>query len=157
MGAAVPRNLHYMARATLFKPGMTEWFLLNMNAFPVHLGVPDRKAIRQARQLLRNGNMLLIFPEGTRTVDGSLGKAQAGIGLIAHGAKVPVVPVFLSGTQKVLPRKAKMIRLAEITVSFGKPLDMEHYRRSKPGREIYENIGKEAMTRIGELRDRLMG
>ena len=53
MGAAVPRNLHYMARATLFKPGMIEWFLLNMNAFPVHLGVPDRKAIRQARQLLR--------------------------------------------------------------------------------------------------------
>ena len=50
-----------------------------------------------------------------------------------------------------------MIRLAEITVSFGEPMDMEHYRKSKPGREIYENIGKEVMTRIGELRDRAMG
>ena len=52
MGAAVTRNLHYMARSTLFIPGPVERFLLSMNAFPVHLGVPDRKALRQARQLL---------------------------------------------------------------------------------------------------------
>ncbi len=153
LGAAVRRNLHYMARATLFKPGLIKRFLLSVNAFPVHLGVPDRKAIRQALQLLGSGNQLLIFPEGTRTVDGSLGKARPGIGLIAYRVNVPVVPIFLSGTQEVLPRGAKIPKLAKITVSFGKPLDMEQYRKSEASRETYVNIGSEVMTRIAELKE----
>ncbi len=152
IGAAVYRNLHYMARATLFKPKLIERFLLSVNAFPVHLGVPDRKAIRQALQLLGGGNQLLIFPEGTRTVDGSLGKAQAGIGLIAYKTNVPVVPVFLNGTQEVFPKGAKMPKLAKVTISFGKPLDMEQYRKSEASRETYVNIGSEVMTRIAELK-----
>ncbi len=155
LGAAVDRNLNYMARSTLFRPGLIEWFLLNMNAFPVHLGVLDRKAIRRALQLLEKGNLLLIFPEGTRTVDGTLGKAQAGVGLIAYGTEVPVVPVFLGGTQDVLPRGAKILKPAKVTVSFGRPLNMGYYRECEASREnrreIYTKIGEEIMARIAVL------
>lgn len=157
MGAAVDRGLYYMARSTLFKPGLIEWLLLNMNAFPVHLGVPDRRAIRRALQLLADGNLLLIFPEGTRSVDGTLGKARAGVGLIAYKTTAPVVPVFLSGTQKVLPKGGKMLKPAKITVSFGKLLDMEYYRKCKGSRETYVKLGEEVMARIAELGDGLMG
>ena len=159
LGAAVDRNLNYMARSTLFKPGLVECFLSNLNAFPVHLGVPDRKAIRRARQILENGNQLLIFPEGTRSVDGTLGKAQAGIGLIAYKTTASIVPVFLNGTQNVLPRGAKMVKPAKITVSFSKPLDMERFRKdraSKASREVYVEIGEEVMARIAELKDKFM-
>jgi 1-acyl-sn-glycerol-3-phosphate acyltransferase len=157
MGAAVDRDLHYMARSTLFKPGLIKWFLLNMNAFPVHLGVPDRRAIRRALQLLEDGNLLLIFPEGTRSIDGTLGRAQAGVGLIAHKTTAPVVPVFLSGTQNALPRGAKMLKPAKIMVSFGKLLDTEHYRKCKASREAHVRFGEEVMARIAELRDRSIG
>lgn len=155
MGAAVDRNLHYMARSTLFKPGLVERFLLSMNAFPVHLGVPDRGAIRRALQLLDDGNALHIFPEGTRSVDGTLGAAQAGVTLIAHRTTAPVVPVFLDGTGKVLPRGAKMMKPAKVKLSFGRPLDLEHYRKVKSSREIRAKIGEVVMSSIAELRDEL--
>jgi 1-acyl-sn-glycerol-3-phosphate acyltransferase len=155
MGAAVDRNLHYMARSTLFKPGVIERFLLSMNAFPVHLGVPDRGAIRQALQLLDDGNVLHIFPEGTRSIDGTLGTAQAGVGLIAHRTTASVLPVFLDGTEKVLPRGAKMMKLAKVKLSFGRPLDLEHYRKAASSRETRAKIGEVVMSSIAELRDGL--
>ena len=154
VGAAVDRNLHYMARATLFRPKPIDWFLRSLNAFPVHLGVPDRKALRQARQLLDSGKLLLIFGEGTRTVDGTLGKAQAGVGLIAYRTTASVVPVFLGGALEVLPKGAKIPKPAKISVSFGRPLDMSLYRKHKGSREIYTSIGEEVMKRIAELKDR---
>ncbi len=155
MGAAVDRNLHYMARSTLFKPGLIKRFLLSMNAFPVNLGVPDRGAIRRALQLLDDGNVLHIFPEGTRSVDGTLGTAQAGAGFIAYRARAPVVPVFLDGTEKVLPRGAKMMKPAKVKLSFGRPLDLDYYRKVKSSRETRTEIGEVIMSSIAELRDGL--
>jgi len=153
IGAAVKRSIHYMARSTLFKPGFIKWFLMNMNAFPVHLGSPDRSAIKRALQLLSDSKVLLIFPEGTRSVDGSLGKAQDGVGFIAYRANVNVIPVFLNGTQKALPRKAKMLKTAKISVHFGKPIDMDFYRKMEPSRQTYSKIGEEIMLRIAELKN----
>lgn len=156
-GAAAPRNLHYMARSTLFKPGFIEWFLRNMNAFPVNQGAPDRRAIRTALKVPEDGDLMVMFPEGTRSVDGkTLGKAAAGAGFIAYRTQAPVIPMFLSGTQDVLSRKAKRPKIAKIVVSFGKPLDMEPYRKSKASREVYDKIGEEVMARIAELRDGLV-
>ena len=155
IGAGASRNLHYMARSTLFRPGLVEWILSNLNAFPVHQGEPDRKSIRRALQILADGELLNIFPEGTRSLDGiTLGEALPGVGFIAHKTAAPVVPVFLSGTQDVLARKAKMLKPAKVTISFGRPLDMEHYRKSKGSRETYTEIGEEVMARIAELQNR---
>ena len=154
IGAAVNRNLHYMARSTLFKPSLIEGFLLSMNAFPVHLGVPDRGAIRKALQILEDGKPLIIFPEGTRSVDGELGKAQVGASLIAYRTAVPVVPIFLSGPEDVLPRGAKTLKPAKVMLSFGKTIDIEHYRKCKGARDVYVKIGEEVMARIAGLRDK---
>lgn len=151
IGAAVKRNLHYMARSTLFKPGFIRWFLLNMNAFPVNLGSPDRLAIKKALKILDEGKVLLIFPEGTRTIDGNLQKAQDGVGFIAYRTKARVIPVYLDGTRKVLPRGAKIPKTGKITVSFGKPIDMDYFRKKEPSRETYSQIGEEIMFRIKEL------
>ena len=114
--------------------------------------------LTQALKFLEDGELLNIFPEGTRSIDGeTLGQALAGVGFIAYKTEAPVLPVFLSGTQHVLPRKAKMPKLAKITVSFGKPLDMEKYRNDKASRETYERIGEEIMDRIAELQREARG
>lgn len=152
IGGAVKRNLHYMARSTLFRPGIIDKFLRSLNAFPVHLGSSDRAAIKNAMKLLDDGKLLLIFPEGTRSQDGSLGKAQDGIGFIAYRTNACVIPVFLDGTQNALPRKAKMIKSTKITVSFGEPLDMDKYRNSEASRETYAMIGEAVMSGIAKLK-----
>jgi 1-acyl-sn-glycerol-3-phosphate acyltransferase len=152
IGGAVNRSINYMARATLFKPGIIDKFLRSLNAFPVHLGSTDRGAIRNALKILEEGNLLLIFPEGTRSFDGTLGKAQDGIGFMAYRTKADVIPVYLSGTHKAWPRGAKKIKTAKITVTFGKPLDMSIYRNSEATRETYSKIGAEVMARIAELK-----
>lgn len=151
IGAAVNRNLNYMARATLFKPEIVGKFLLSMSAFPVNVGASDTKAIRKTLELLKNGGVLNIFPEGTRSVDGKLGKALPGVGLIAHKTPVPVMPVYLSGTRSVLPKNAKMPKLAKVKIYFGKPLDMKSYREVKATREIYDEISEKIMEGIAEL------
>ena len=155
IGRAVNRSIHYMARATLFKSGIIDKFLRSLNAFPVHLGSADRGAIRNALKILDEGNLLLIFPEGTRSFDGTLGKAQDGVGFMAYRTKADVIPVYLSGTQKAWARGSKMIKTAKITVTFGKPLDMSIYRDSEASRETNSESGAEVMARIAELkRDR---
>ncbi|MBD3182703.1 1-acyl-sn-glycerol-3-phosphate acyltransferase [Candidatus Poribacteria bacterium] len=154
MGAAVSRNLNYMARSTLFRPDIVKRFLSSLNAFPVHLGVPDRRAIRNALRLLKSGEMLLIFPEGTRSHDGTLGEAQPGIGLIAYRTDAVVIPAFIRGAEKVLPRGAKMIKSAKASVAFAKPLDMENFRRQKASKDVYLAIGKEVMTKISYLKNK---
>lgn len=155
IGAAVKRNLHYMARSSLFKPGIIRWFLLNMNAFPVNLGAPDRSAIKHALKLLQEGKALLIFPEGTRSFDGTLGKAQDGVGFIAYRTNAPIIPVFLDGTFRALPRGAKMIKTAKISIIFGKPINMDKYRKLDPCRDTYVKIGQEIMSNIAELKEGL--
>jgi len=152
IGAAVKRNLFYMARSSLFKPGFIDHFLRSLNAFPIHLGSPDRGAIKNALKLVDEGNLLLIFPEGTRSHDGSLNKAQDGVGFMAYRAKVPVIPVYLEGTNNALPRGSSMVRLAKITVSFGKPINMDVYRNNEASREIYSKIGEDIMSGITELK-----
>ena len=152
IGGAVNRSIHYMARATLFKQGVIDKCLRSLNAFPVHLGSTDRGAIRNALKILDDGNLLLVFPEGTRSFDGTLGKAQDGIGFMAYRTKADVIPVYLGGTQKAWARGSKMIKTAKITVTFGKPLDMSIYRSSEATRETYSKIGAEVMARIAELK-----
>lgn len=152
IGGAIDRVINYMARSTLFKPGIIDKFLRSLKAFPVHLGSTDRAAIKYALKILDEGNLLLVFPEGTRSVDGTLGKAQDGVGFMAYRTNADVIPVYLSGTQKAWPRGSKMIRTAKITVTFGKPIEMTTYRNSEASRETYAKIGAEVMARIAELK-----
>ena len=122
LGVTCPRPLYFMARSSLFTyPGLG-WLIRNLHAFPVRRDEADLSSIRTALECIRQGKVLVIFPEGGRSRTGQLGKAHPGIGLVAAHAKVPVVPVYLSGTDKALPREAKFIRPHKISVHFGKPL-----------------------------------
>ncbi len=155
VGSAASREIHFMARSTAFDiPGLGKLISI-YNAYPVNRGAPDLGALRKTISLLKTGNAVLMFPEGTRSVDGTLGKAHDGACFIAHRAGVPTIPVFHSGAERVLPRNSKRLRRAKLKVIFGEPLELTT-EEFETRREMYQHMGYQMMEAIADLRDQLL-
>jgi 1-acyl-sn-glycerol-3-phosphate acyltransferase len=158
IGAAAPRPLHYMAKAELFRIPLFGRLIGRLNAHPVEREGADATALRHALLLLRRGEALLVFPEGTRgTEGGPLGPGRAGAGMLAALAEVPVVPVYVEGTGRVLPRGATRLRRGPITVRYGRPLIFERGERGDRGgrgrgKQRYQEVSDQIMAAIGRLR-----
>jgi len=118
IGIAPPRQVHYMARDTLFKGGFLSHWMEHWNAFPVKRGAADLGAIRTAVERLDKGYLLNIFPEGTRSEDGAIGKIAPGFSLILNRAKtdVAILPTLIDGAFAAWPRKSKFPHLFTHTV-----------------------------------------
>jgi len=118
----LPREMHFMARRTLFRNPVFRAIIVRYNAFAIERDTADVKGVKIAIARLEAGNILLVFPEGTRTGDGSIGRMKPGIGMLAERAAVPIVPVLIDGAYEVLPKGALFPRLGRISIVFGKPL-----------------------------------
>jgi len=152
MGLAVGCELNYMARKDLFKNRFFSALIRELNAFPVERGKADRTALKKALSLVREGKAVLMFPEGTRGMGDKLGEPQQGAGFIAYWADCPVIPAYIKGTEIVLPRNAKKIRLAKIVVAFAKPINMNKIKNIFNTREAYPLIAQEIIDRIALLK-----
>lgn len=141
----------YLARKTLFTP-FTRWLYSKWNAIPVDQDKPDMASLKTIIRKLKQGHRVLVFPEGSRTVDGNLGEAAPGIGLIAVKSGVPIQPVRISGARDALPRGSARIRFARITVSIGPPIYLtpEEINAAK-GKDDYERIARRIMASIEVL------
>jgi 1-acyl-sn-glycerol-3-phosphate acyltransferase len=138
LGFAIPRGISFMAKVELFQNRFGQFFLSKLNAFPVNRAGIDTKALRIAIDSLTGGEAVVIFPEGTRSHDGRLLPAKAGISLIASASRAPVLPAFIWGTDhvwKALTRTGK-----PFSVSFGKLIS------SRKLMEIKKKDGKNAMA-----------
>jgi 1-acyl-sn-glycerol-3-phosphate acyltransferase len=123
IGVGLRRQIHGMARQSLFYKNLPfRWLIESLNAFPLKEGGRDSGAIREAIRRLTSGKIVLVFPEGTRTWDGSIGELHSGIGLIAQRSGSPVVPAVIHGAYEAWPRTRKLFRLRPIKVAFGPPL-----------------------------------
>ncbi len=140
VGVAFPGQIRWMAKAELWRFPPLAWLVTRLGAFPVHRGKADREAIRRARELLKEGWILGMFPEGTRQRQGRLGEAQAGVGLLALTPGVPVIPVRVRGHERIL-RGGRPGR-PRITVTVGKPVDLEieGLSRGRAAREAARRI-----------------
>ncbi len=153
VGSAANREINFMARSDVFGvPGLGK-LITTFNAFPVNRWSADLGAIRKTVSLLKGGNAVLMFPEGTRSYDGNLGKASDGACFIAHKANVPTIPVFHRGAEKLLPRGRKRLRRAKLTVKFGEPIDFSGLTESNVKREMYQQMGIRMINAIEKLRD----
>ncbi len=151
VGSAANREIHFMARSNVFNVPLLGPLISVFNAYPVNRGRPDLGALRRTITLLKKGNAALIFPEGTRSFDGKLGKAHDGACFIAHRANVPTIPVYHKGAEKMMPRGSKRIRRAKLSVTFGKPIDFSHIVESEIKREMYQEMGVQMMGAISSL------
>ena len=147
VGVSCPRKLNYMARHDLFTIPIFGAFLRQLRSFPVKRGTSDIASIKQGLKYLKQAGGLLVFPEGGRSLDSSLMKPEPGISLIAAKSNVPVIPVFVKGTEKALSRNARYIRLVKIYVYFGKPL----YFKNQANRVNYQNFANKIMQEIKGL------
>jgi 1-acyl-sn-glycerol-3-phosphate acyltransferase len=117
-----PRQCNFLARSTLFRFGPFGWLIRNVGAVPLERGESDATALRRAVEMLRGGTMLTLFPEGTRTGDGALGKIHSGVAVIALRAGVPVVPTFIHGAFEAWPRTRTFPRPRRVSVFYGQPI-----------------------------------
>jgi 1-acyl-sn-glycerol-3-phosphate acyltransferase len=118
----LPREMHFMARRTLFRNPVFRAIIVSYNAFPIDRDSADVKGVKTAIARLEAGNILLVFPEGTRTGDGSVGRMKPGIGMLAERAAVPIVPVLIHGAYEALGKGRLIPRPGMISLVFGKPL-----------------------------------
>jgi 1-acyl-sn-glycerol-3-phosphate acyltransferase len=124
LGAWIPRPVWFMAKAELFK----NWFMGPLarayHAFPVVRHSPDRRAIRRTFDLLHGGKAVVLFPEGHRSDDARLHRAEPGAGFLARHSGAPIVPAAVTGTHRVLGRSQMIPRRAPVEMAFGKPFSL---------------------------------
>jgi 1-acyl-sn-glycerol-3-phosphate acyltransferase len=119
---ALPRECHYMARDTLFRHPVLRRIIEFLNAFPVKRDTADIGAIKETLRRLKAGRLVLAFPEGTRTPDGSVGPMHAGVVLLARKARAPIVPMVILGAFESWPRTAKLPHPHPVVVAYGDPV-----------------------------------
>lgn len=122
LGVSSPRQIHFMAKAELWKIPALGRVITAMGAFPVSRGAADRQAVRHALHILDRGAVLGLFPEGRRHRDGCLGDISSGVTLFSLRDRVTTIPVFMQGTERISMRGIP--RLPRVSVTFGPPLDL---------------------------------
>lgn len=141
VGILAPRPVHFMAKEELFNAPILKTLIPRLNAFPVKRGMSDREAMRKAIQLLKDGNVVGLFPEGTRSKDGQLKKGLAGAGFFALRGNAVVVPTAIVGPYKPFKR---------LKVVYGEPMDMTTFREQKASAEV---VTEAIMAEIQKLID----
>jgi 1-acyl-sn-glycerol-3-phosphate acyltransferase len=144
------RWLRFMAKSELYWWPMR--YLMNGGgAFPVRRGLADREAIRTAVELVRSGEVVVMFPEGTRKVKGLVKRHEArphtGAARIALEAGAPLVPAAITGTDR-------LVRLGPLRVAYGPPVELDDLRESEP-REAAQAATDRLMAEIRRLRETL--
>ncbi len=142
IGGHFPRTLFAMAKRELYFTPAVAWFLAGCNCIPVDRGGADRRAVTRALEVLRRRGRLLIFVEGTRSRDGTMQRAEAGVGFLARRSGATVLPVALSTDNA----GRGLLRRREIVLRYGEPFDLElSGRRDDPA------IADEIAARIAAL------
>ena len=153
-----PRPVSFLGKAEYFtgrspKARVVAAFLRGLNYVPVERGnaMAGMAALEAARKVLERDGAFGIYPEGTRSLDGRLHRGHTGVGALALTTGAKVVPVALSGTEKMLPRGKHFPRLAKVTVRFGEPLDFRRYEGLESSPAIRRAVTDEIMYAILEL------
>jgi 1-acyl-sn-glycerol-3-phosphate acyltransferase len=152
IGGAARRQIYFLAKAELFRIPLFGRLIRALHARPVRREGSDPGALRTAAQLLEEGKALLVFPEGTRSLDGRLGEGKPGVGMLAVTSGAPVVPAYVSGTLEALPKGAVWPRRSQVSVSFGPALHFK-VRQGAGRKERYREAAEDMMRGIAQLRE----
>ena len=150
-GICSKRAVYYLARKNLLEWPFFGPLFPKMNVIPVEREGNDLNALRIVIRKIKEGNGVVLFPEGTRSRDGKLGKARGGIGMVIAKTGAPVLPMRIFGSFEAFPRDAKLPRRLPITVAIGKAITFDPSELAGAGREEYQKFGDRVMAAISEL------
>ena len=150
------RKVTYLAKADYFKSWKTKWFFQGVGQISCERegGNKSQQSLEIALDVLKEGKLLGIYPEGTRSPDGTLYRGRTGVARLALTAGVPVIPCGLIGTEEVMPKERKIPRLTgryKVRVRFGKPIDFSRYAGRERDRFALRSVTDEIMFEIMEL------
>ncbi len=145
------RAIYFLARRTLLDVPLLGWVLPKLNVIPVNQEGVDRSAIKAVIRVLQAGNGVLVFPEGSRTLDGTLQPAEPGMGLVIAKTLAPVVPLRIFGAREALPRSGGRLRFVPITVVIGEPIFFSAADIQPGGKDLYARLSDRVMKAIAAL------
>ena len=148
IGVKLKRPISYMAKSELFENFFFGRLITSLNAFPIRQGAGDTGAIKETINRLKEGHLLNIFPEGSRTFDGNLLKVEAGVALVVRRAGVPVVPCVIEGSYESMPRGRLIPHNHPIRVMYGEPIDMTGWKPE----QITSTIDRRWREMLAELK-----
>jgi len=150
LALALPRPLYYLGKADYWDSARTRWLVAGAGVVPVHREGGDRgeASLRAGIGHLRRGQLLGIYPEGTRSPDGRLYRGKTGPVRMALEAGAPVVPVGIVGTDVAMPQDRRVIRRAAVRLRFGRPLDLSRYRDRRSDPLVLRSATDELMYEI---------
>jgi 1-acyl-sn-glycerol-3-phosphate acyltransferase len=158
LGAVLSRRLTFLAKSAYFTaPGVKGWLMARFFRGLGQLAI-DRDSGRMAKaaldagvQVLHQGGLLVVYPEGTRSPDGRLYRGRTGVARMALAAGVPVVPVAMMGTERVQPPGTLWPRKAPLSIRIGEPLDFSGYAGAERQRGVLRGITDDIMTELRQL------
>ncbi len=145
-------EINFLARKTLMNHPVMNYALPHLNVIPIDQERPDPASILKVLRLVRSGQPIVIFPEGSRCEDGKMHDAMPGIGLIlGRLSGVPVQPIRIEGAYDCLPPHRSKLEFHPITVSVGDPISFTKDELKAKGREAQLAIGRKIMSAIAAL------
>ena len=152
VGCHVPRQMRFFARKSLWKSRVLGWWMNQVETIPVERDSGDIGAIKRVLQALAENRAVVLFPEGTRSLDGHLQKPKPGVGLMACKTGVPVVPCRVFGSFEAFGKGSALPRFGTpISIVFGPPIPASDYDDPAAGKARYEQAAQRIMDRIAAL------
>ncbi len=150
-GICSRRGVYYLARKTLLEWPFFGPLFPAMNVIPVDRDGNDMSALKGVIRIIREGNGVVLFPEGTRSPDGHLQPGRAGIGFVVAKTGAPVLPMRIFGSHEAFPKGTRKINLHPITVVIGEPIHFRPEELKPATRETYQALSDRVMTAIAAL------
>jgi 1-acyl-sn-glycerol-3-phosphate acyltransferase len=151
-GCVTSRRMRFMGKDTMWKHATAGWLLSALGAFPVTRGTADREALTRCIAVLEGGEPLVLFPEGERKSGPVIKPLFDGAVYVAIKAGVPIVPVGIGGSERVMPKKAKFVYPRKVHVEIGRPIAAP---KAAPGERLGRHVYKEQTLLLHEELQRL--
>lgn len=152
-GISAPRELFYLARKSLLQWPILGPLFPKVNVIPVDQERADMSALKTVIKQVRAGHCTVIFPEGSRTLDGALQPAQPGLGLIIAKTRCPVVPARIFGAYEAYPRGGRPHPFRPITLVVEKPMHFTDADFQGEGRDLYQRLSERVLERIAQIKN----
>ncbi len=153
LGISLKRRVTYLAKEYLFKNRFVGLVLKGIGAFPIRTRTDDFRTLRELIRVLKEGRCVVVFPEGTRSSDGTLREAEGGVGFLAAKSTATVVPVYIKGTFEAFPRGADFFKCSPVEVHYGLPFVPAEDVALMSEADPYAAIGRRIMKEIKDLKE----